>query len=86
MGSITDGGKQQRVAMTMARAERGLMFHIPSFRAAAAIVSCSIWNDSEVQSLVGIGRHWIKPVSQSAIGQPDKQRDKQQADLRIKCA
>lgn len=39
----------------------GLMFRVPLFRPAAAAVSCSIWNDSKVQSLVGVGRQRTQP-------------------------
>lgn len=42
--------------MATERTERGLTFRVPPFRPAAATVSCSIWNDSKVQSLVGVGR------------------------------
>lgn len=51
---------KQYVAIATERAETGLMFLIPPFQAAAATVSCSIWNDSKVQSLVGVGRHRIQ--------------------------
>lgn len=37
------------------------MFRVPLFRPAAAAVSCSIWNDSKVQSLVGVGRQRTQP-------------------------
>lgn len=50
------GPSWERVGMATERTERGLMFRVSLFRAAAATVSCSIWNDSKVQSLVGVGR------------------------------
>lgn len=47
----------------------GLMFRVPLFRPAAAAVSCSIWNDSKVQSLVGVGRQ----RTQSEESQPESE-------------
>lgn len=51
---------EQHVAIATERAETGLMFRVSPFRAAAATVSCSIWNDSKVQSLVGVGPYRIQ--------------------------